>query len=156
MTARPRGPVAPADGHGVSGSASPPSPQVDGDIPPRVKKDAHELILDFIRSRPPLKQVLLHASPFPLPPKGQAGGSAGEAAGDPQVLVASDRTPPRCCGPGLASPTALPHPCRSPSGDSARYPRSRGPCTRRSWRRSSRSGGCAQWGPNAGAAGVSE
>lgn len=31
--------------------------QVDGDIPPRVKKDAHELILDFIRSRPPLRQV---------------------------------------------------------------------------------------------------
>uniref|UniRef100_A0A8C6XQG7 Spire type actin nucleation factor 2 n=1 Tax=Naja naja TaxID=35670 RepID=A0A8C6XQG7_NAJNA len=30
---------------------------VDGDIPPRVKKDAHELILDFIRSRPPLRQV---------------------------------------------------------------------------------------------------
>ncbi|XP_022438550.1 protein spire homolog 2 isoform X2 [Delphinapterus leucas] len=29
---------------------------VNGDIPPRVKKDAHELILDFIRSRPPLKQ----------------------------------------------------------------------------------------------------
>ncbi|XP_069491666.1 protein spire homolog 2 isoform X2 [Ambystoma mexicanum] len=28
---------------------------VDGDIPPKVKKDAHELILDFIRSRPPLK-----------------------------------------------------------------------------------------------------
>ncbi|MBN3315158.1 SPIR2 protein, partial [Atractosteus spatula] len=30
---------------------------VDGDIPTRVKKDAHELILDFIRSRPPLKPV---------------------------------------------------------------------------------------------------
>ncbi|XP_074825026.1 protein spire homolog 2 isoform X2 [Natator depressus] len=30
---------------------------VDGDIPPRVKKDAHERILDFIRSRPPLKQA---------------------------------------------------------------------------------------------------
>ncbi|XP_034282549.1 protein spire homolog 2 isoform X1 [Pantherophis guttatus] len=30
---------------------------VDGDIPPRVKKDAHELILDFIRSRPPLRQA---------------------------------------------------------------------------------------------------
>ncbi|NXP10941.1 SPIR2 protein, partial [Thinocorus orbignyianus] len=30
---------------------------VDGDIPPRVKKNAHELILDFIRSRPPLKQA---------------------------------------------------------------------------------------------------
>ncbi|XP_049643348.1 protein spire homolog 2 [Suncus etruscus] len=30
---------------------------VNGDIPPRVKKDAHDLILDFIRSRPPLKQV---------------------------------------------------------------------------------------------------
>lgn len=45
-------------------AAFPPSPQVDGDIPPRVKKDAHELILDFIRSRPPLKQVL--ALPRPL------------------------------------------------------------------------------------------
>ncbi|XP_026540665.1 protein spire homolog 2 isoform X3 [Notechis scutatus] len=30
---------------------------VDGDILPRVKKDAHELILDFIRSRPPLRQA---------------------------------------------------------------------------------------------------
>lgn len=28
---------------------------VDGDIPPKVKKDAHQVILDFIRSRPPLK-----------------------------------------------------------------------------------------------------
>ncbi|XP_053126611.1 protein spire homolog 2 isoform X3 [Hemicordylus capensis] len=30
---------------------------VDGDLPPRVKKNAHELILDFIRSRPPLRQA---------------------------------------------------------------------------------------------------
>ncbi|XP_034975749.2 protein spire homolog 2 isoform X1 [Zootoca vivipara] len=30
---------------------------VDGDIPPKVKKDANELILDFIRSRPPLRQA---------------------------------------------------------------------------------------------------
>ncbi|XP_030058614.1 protein spire homolog 2 isoform X2 [Microcaecilia unicolor] len=30
---------------------------VDGDIPPKVKKDAHQVILDFIRSRPPLKPV---------------------------------------------------------------------------------------------------
>ncbi|XP_067905375.1 protein spire homolog 2 isoform X2 [Heterodontus francisci] len=30
---------------------------VDGDIPPCVKKNAHELILEFIRSRPPLKPV---------------------------------------------------------------------------------------------------
>ncbi|XP_042294413.1 protein spire homolog 2 isoform X2 [Sceloporus undulatus] len=30
---------------------------VDGDIPPKVKKNAHELILDFIRSRPPLRQA---------------------------------------------------------------------------------------------------
>ena len=30
---------------------------IDGDIPPKVKKDAHDLILDFIRSRPPLKPV---------------------------------------------------------------------------------------------------
>ncbi|KAM7283811.1 protein spire homolog 1 isoform X2 [Ixodes scapularis] len=27
---------------------------VNGDLPPRVKKDAHALILEFIRSRPPL------------------------------------------------------------------------------------------------------
>ncbi|KAL7740749.1 hypothetical protein ACLKA6_012365 [Drosophila palustris] len=30
---------------------------VNGDIPPRVKKDAHAVILDFIRSRPPLKKA---------------------------------------------------------------------------------------------------
>ncbi|KAL8175450.1 UNVERIFIED_CONTAM: Protein spire 2 [Gekko kuhli] len=30
---------------------------VDGDIPPRVKKNTHELILDFIWSRPPLRQA---------------------------------------------------------------------------------------------------
>ncbi|XP_015262195.1 PREDICTED: protein spire homolog 2 isoform X1 [Gekko japonicus] len=30
---------------------------VDGKIPPKVKKNAHELILDFIRSRPPLRQA---------------------------------------------------------------------------------------------------
>ena len=30
---------------------------VDGKIPPRVKRDAHDIILEFIRSRPPLKPV---------------------------------------------------------------------------------------------------
>ncbi|XP_062342949.1 protein spire homolog 1 [Osmerus eperlanus] len=30
---------------------------VNGDLPPRLKKSAHEVILDFIRSRPPLKPV---------------------------------------------------------------------------------------------------
>lgn len=30
---------------------------VDGDIPPKVKKDAHAVILEFIRSRPPLRKV---------------------------------------------------------------------------------------------------
>ncbi|KAG9474944.1 protein spire homolog 2 [Eleutherodactylus coqui] len=40
---------------------------VSGDIPPKVKKDAHELILDFIRSRPPLKPVSnRNLSPLPL------------------------------------------------------------------------------------------
>lgn len=34
-----------------------PLTQVGGDIPTRVKRNAHELILDFIRSRPPLKPV---------------------------------------------------------------------------------------------------
>ncbi|XP_041455155.1 protein spire homolog 1-like [Lytechinus variegatus] len=32
---------------------------VNGSIPPRVKKEAHDIILDFIRSRPPLKPVPL-------------------------------------------------------------------------------------------------
>uniref|UniRef100_A0A8C4W982 Spire type actin nucleation factor 2 n=1 Tax=Gopherus evgoodei TaxID=1825980 RepID=A0A8C4W982_9SAUR len=41
---------------------------VDGDIPPRVKKDAHERILDFIRSRPPLKQASERRL-RPMPPK---------------------------------------------------------------------------------------
>lgn len=30
---------------------------VDGNIPHRVKKDAHAVILEFIRSRPPLRKV---------------------------------------------------------------------------------------------------
>ena len=30
----------------------------DGQLPLRVKKDAHDLILDFIRSRPPLKPAM--------------------------------------------------------------------------------------------------
>lgn len=38
---------------------------VDGDIPYRVTKDAHAIILDFIRSRPPLKK----ASERKLPPQ---------------------------------------------------------------------------------------
>ena len=37
--------------------------QVNGDIPPRLKKSAHDVILDFIRSRPPLNPV----SPTPPP-----------------------------------------------------------------------------------------
>ncbi|KAL6480660.1 hypothetical protein MHYP_G00116930 [Metynnis hypsauchen] len=40
---------------------------VDGDIPTRVKRNAHEVILDFIRSRPPLKPV----SERSLPPRPQ-------------------------------------------------------------------------------------
>lgn len=43
---------------------------VDGDIPTRVKRNAHELILDFIRSRPPLKPVSERSLP-PLPPQQQ-------------------------------------------------------------------------------------
>ncbi|GLG95997.1 Protein spire, partial [Gryllus bimaculatus] len=30
---------------------------VDGELPPRVKKDAHAVILEFIRSRPPLRRA---------------------------------------------------------------------------------------------------
>ena len=30
---------------------------VDGELPHRIKKDAHDVILQFIRSRPPLKPV---------------------------------------------------------------------------------------------------
>ncbi|XP_055953265.1 protein spire homolog 1-like [Argiope bruennichi] len=41
---------------------------VNGDIPPRVKKDAHALILEFIRSRPPLVPVSKRKLP-PTPPR---------------------------------------------------------------------------------------
>ncbi|XP_067140574.1 protein spire homolog 1-like isoform X2 [Centruroides vittatus] len=41
---------------------------VNGDIPPRVKKDAHALILEFIRSRPPLVPVSKRKL-RPLPPR---------------------------------------------------------------------------------------
>ncbi|KAM7396324.1 hypothetical protein PAMP_019370 [Pampus punctatissimus] len=44
---------------------------VDGDIPTRVKRNAHELILDFIRSRPPLKPVAERSLP-PPPPQQQS------------------------------------------------------------------------------------
>ena len=37
---------------------------VDGVIPPRVKKDAHAVILEFIRSRPPLRKVFITFSFF--------------------------------------------------------------------------------------------
>ena len=30
---------------------------VEGELPPRLKKDAHDIILQFIRTRPPLKPV---------------------------------------------------------------------------------------------------
>lgn len=30
---------------------------VNGDVPPQIKRDAHAMILEFIRSRPPLKKV---------------------------------------------------------------------------------------------------
>jgi spire-like protein len=43
---------------------------VDGKLPPKVKKDAHDIILDFIRSRPPLKPVRL-ASQKPVDPAGK-------------------------------------------------------------------------------------
>jgi hypothetical protein len=43
---------------------------VNGDIPPKVKQDAHAVILEFIRSRPPLRKVshffftLMHLESF--------------------------------------------------------------------------------------------
>lgn len=60
----------------------------------------------------------------------------------------------------VSQPTALPSwschtSSRSQREGFAPYPKSRGPCTRRSWRKSSRSGGCARWGASAGVAGVS-
>lgn len=38
---------------------------VDGDLPHKVKKDAHDIILEFIRSRPPLKPVTERVLPPP-------------------------------------------------------------------------------------------
>ena len=42
---------------------------INGHLPPRLKKDAHELILDFIRSRPPLVPVSKRVLPPPPPRK---------------------------------------------------------------------------------------
>ncbi|XP_061598478.1 protein spire homolog 1 isoform X2 [Cololabis saira] len=43
---------------------------VNGDIPPRLKKSAHEIILDFIRSRPPLNPVSARKlKPHPARPR---------------------------------------------------------------------------------------
>ncbi|XP_030068227.1 protein spire homolog 1 isoform X2 [Microcaecilia unicolor] len=42
--------------------------KVQGDIPPRLKKSAHEIILDFIRSRPPLNPVTARKLK-PTPPR---------------------------------------------------------------------------------------
>ncbi|XP_044149378.1 protein spire homolog 1 isoform X4 [Bufo gargarizans] len=44
---------------------------VQGDIPPRLKKSAHEIILDFIRSRPPLNPVSARKLK-PTPPRPQS------------------------------------------------------------------------------------
>ena len=38
---------------------------VDGELPQRIKKDAHDIILQFIRTRPPLKPVILYKSQMP-------------------------------------------------------------------------------------------
>lgn len=40
-------------------------PQVNGTFPPKVKNDAHAVILDFIRSRPPLRSVSILLLVFP-------------------------------------------------------------------------------------------
>ena len=37
---------------------------VEGRLPPKVKRDAHDVILEFIRSRPPLKPVSELFVPF--------------------------------------------------------------------------------------------
>ncbi|XP_034016076.1 protein spire homolog 1 isoform X2 [Thalassophryne amazonica] len=44
---------------------------VNGDIPPRLKKSAHEIILEFIRSRPPLNPVSARKLK-PYPPRPQS------------------------------------------------------------------------------------
>ncbi|XP_077295425.1 spire type actin nucleation factor [Arctopsyche grandis] len=59
--------------------------KVDGNIPPRVKKDAHAMILEFIRSRPPLKK----ASERKLPP-----ATAREATPREQLLDSIKRGRP--------------------------------------------------------------
>ena len=43
---------------------------VDGQLPAKVKKDAHDIILEFIRSRPPLKPVSISIYVVKFPKKG--------------------------------------------------------------------------------------
>ncbi|XP_062607623.1 protein spire homolog 1-like isoform X2 [Saccostrea cucullata] len=65
---------------------------VNGDIPPKVKKDAHAVILDFIRSRPPLhpvkKRVLNSPPKVELQPREQI---LQEIRSKPKLRPAKDR-----------------------------------------------------------------
>ncbi|KAG5856985.1 hypothetical protein ANANG_G00013720 [Anguilla anguilla] len=93
---------------------------VNGDVPPKLKKSAHEVILDFIRSRPPLNPVAARKlKPHPYRPRSlherildeikserklrpvspdemrRSRLGAGKSFSTPQVLL---------CGPDVSSP----------------------------------------------------
>ncbi|XP_064196340.1 protein spire homolog 1-like isoform X2 [Anguilla rostrata] len=94
--------------------------KVNGDVPPKLKKSAHEVILDFIRSRPPLNPVAARKlKPHPYRPRSlherildeikserklrpvspdemrRSRLGAGKSFSTPQVLL---------CGPDVSSP----------------------------------------------------
>ncbi|XP_070574992.1 protein spire homolog 1-like isoform X2 [Ptychodera flava] len=62
---------------------------VNGDIPPRVKKEAHDVILEFIRSRPPLKPVgERKMAPVSQPKKTQREMMLAEIKSEPRLKPA--------------------------------------------------------------------
>ncbi|KFO95632.1 Protein spire 2, partial [Calypte anna] len=98
---------------------------VDGDIPPRVKKDAHELILDFIRSRPPLKQVSTGTPPWhtAVPSQGSAGLTLSLSL-SPSAGYSSLPCIPHACAHRLASSSCL-ELSRCPASTTPAQPRPR-------------------------------
>ncbi|XP_039228934.1 protein spire isoform X7 [Drosophila yakuba] len=70
---------------------------VNGDIPPRVKKDAHAMILEFIRSRPPLKKVCKAPSPS-APGNSQSNRTASTQSNrNPNCNPSSSKSPFATC-----------------------------------------------------------
>ncbi|NXE83509.1 SPIR2 protein, partial [Cochlearius cochlearius] len=99
---------------------------VDGDIPPRVKKDAHELILDFIRSRPPLKQAKRRLRPLPQKQRTLHEKILEEIRQERKLRPVET---PYCGQKGYSSLPCIPHACSGRLASSSCLELSRAPAS---------------------------